>query len=87
MLFVTTDPHRDTPPVLRRYLHRFDPSFVGLTGDWTGWSDSAGDGRRDRPGPELPSGGYDVTHGTQILGRRPTARPRRLDGGNRAPRP
>ena len=32
VVFVTTDPWRDTKPVLRRWLDRFDPSFVGLTG-------------------------------------------------------
>ncbi|HVV77717.1 MAG TPA: SCO family protein [Mycobacteriales bacterium] len=30
--FVTVDPHRDRPEVLRRWLDRFDPSFVGLRG-------------------------------------------------------
>ena len=32
VVFVTTDPWRDKKPVLRRWLDRFDPSFVGLTG-------------------------------------------------------
>jgi protein SCO1/2 len=32
VVFVTTDPRRDTPTVLHRWLARFDPSFVGLTG-------------------------------------------------------
>lgn len=32
-LFVTIDPVRDTPAVLRDYLHAFHPSFVGLTAD------------------------------------------------------
>lgn len=31
-VFVTTDPWRDTRPVLRRWLDRFSPSIVGLTG-------------------------------------------------------
>jgi protein SCO1/2 len=30
LLFVTTDPARDTDAVMRRYLDRFDPSYVGL---------------------------------------------------------
>jgi protein SCO1/2 len=33
VLFVTTDPARDTPERLRTWLAQFDPSFVGLTGD------------------------------------------------------
>ena len=32
VLFVTLDPERDTPPVLKSYLSAFDPRFVGLTG-------------------------------------------------------
>jgi protein SCO1/2 len=32
VVFVTTDPWRDKKPVLRRWLDRFDSSFVGLTG-------------------------------------------------------
>ncbi|MGH8970657.1 MAG: SCO family protein, partial [Actinomycetes bacterium] len=32
LVLVSTDPARDTRPVLREYLHRFDPAFVGLTG-------------------------------------------------------
>jgi len=32
VVFVTTDPDRDTPSVIRIWLDHFDPSFVGLTG-------------------------------------------------------
>lgn len=32
VVFVTTDPSRDTPAVLRDWLDRFDSTFVGLTG-------------------------------------------------------
>ena len=32
-LFVTIDPERDTPPVLKAYLSSFDPRIIGLTGD------------------------------------------------------
>lgn len=32
LVFVTTDPARDTPPVLRRWLDFFDKRSVGLTG-------------------------------------------------------
>jgi protein SCO1 len=32
VVFVTTDPNRDTPPVIRIWLDHFDPSFIGLTG-------------------------------------------------------
>lgn len=33
VLFVTVDPERDTPEVLREYAHAFDPSFIGLYGN------------------------------------------------------
>jgi len=32
VLFVTVDPERDTPELLRNYVTAFDPSFLGLTG-------------------------------------------------------
>ena len=32
MVFVSVDPERDTPAVLKRYLSDFDPRIVGLTG-------------------------------------------------------
>ena len=32
LVFVTTDPARDTPAVLRRWLDYFDKRFIGLTG-------------------------------------------------------
>ena len=32
VVFVTTDPARDTPAVMRAWLDHFDPGFIGLTG-------------------------------------------------------
>lgn len=32
VVFVTTDPQRDTPEVLRQWLDHFDQRFIGLTG-------------------------------------------------------
>jgi len=32
VVFISTDPARDTPEVLRRWLDSFDPGFVGLLG-------------------------------------------------------
>ncbi len=32
VVFISTDPSRDTPDVLRRWLDSFDPGFVGLRG-------------------------------------------------------
>jgi protein SCO1/2 len=33
VLFVTVDPERDTPQVLKQYVPSFNPSFLGLYGD------------------------------------------------------
>jgi len=65
VVFVTTDPERDTPEVLRSYLDRYDKSFVGVTGslpdiEKVGLSIGVG------LGTKLPSGGYEVdAHTTQ----------------------
>lgn len=32
VLFVSVDPERDTPELLKRYLQSFDPRIIGLTG-------------------------------------------------------
>jgi protein SCO1 len=69
MVFVTTDPARDDAGTLRTYLGRFDPSFVGLTGDLPGIVRLGRSvGVYIEKGQKLPSGGYDVTHGTQVIG-------------------
>ena len=33
VVFVTTDPERDTPPHLAQYVQMFHPRLIGLTGD------------------------------------------------------
>ncbi len=77
MVFVTTDPARDDAATLREYLDRFDPSFVGLTGGLPEIVDVGLDlGVAVDKGERLPGGGYEVTHGTQVIG---------IDGSDRAP--
>lgn len=67
VVLVTTDPARDTGPVLTRYLSHFDPTFIGLTGDL---DTIAAIGRpmavAVEQGKKLPSGGYEVVHNTQV---------------------
>ena len=72
MLFLTTDPARDDPATLREYLDRFDPRFEGLTGPVRRIV-AAGDavGVLIERGARLPSGGYEVSHGSQLLAMRP----------------
>lgn len=68
VVFVTTDPQRDTGAVLRHYLDRYNKDFVGLTGPIGTIAKIA------LPlavyvaqGQKLPDGGYDLnTHSTQV---------------------
>jgi len=72
VVFVTTDPERDTPEHLREWLDRFDRSFVGLRG-----SEAEVNGiqaelhlpaairQPSRPGP-LP-GAYAIGHAAQVI--------------------
>jgi protein SCO1/2 len=64
-IFVTIDPGRDTPGVLKAYLNEFGPRFVGLTGDAKAIAAAAQAYRvyyRKRP----LSGGYAMDHSSQI---------------------
>ena len=69
VVFVTTDPQRDTEQVLHNYLARFDPAFIGLTGPLpTIARIGSALAVAVMKGQKLASGGYDVTHGTSVLG-------------------
>ena len=50
VVFVTTDPARDTGPVIRQWLDHFSSSFVGVTGPLA--DDQDGRHRRRRPDRE-----------------------------------
>ncbi len=69
VVFVTTDPARDDASTLRTYLDRFDPAYTGLTGDLAD-IEVVADALKVpfEKGERLPTGGYDVTHGTAVLG-------------------
>ena len=75
MEFVTTDPARDDVRTIRSYVQRFDPAFDGLTGDLPTIVrlGKAFDVPIEK-GEKLASGGYDVAHGTQIVGLLPDGR-------------
>ncbi len=69
VVFVTTDPARDDEATVEDYVDAYDPSITGLTGDLddiieVGRSMAVGVDK----GEKLPSGGYEVTHGTQVIG-------------------
>jgi len=68
VVFVTTDPARDDEATVKKYVDAYDPSIIGLTGDLddiveVGRSMAVGVDE----GEKLPSGGYEVTHGTQVI--------------------
>lgn len=69
VVVVTTDPARDDEETLRRWLDHFDPTFIGLTGSL---SDIVAVAEPLKvyveKGEKLPSGGYEVEHGTPVLG-------------------
>jgi protein SCO1/2 len=68
LVFVTTDPARDVPAVLRRWLDPFDHRFIGLTGTEAAIEaaqKSAGVPPAPRPG--VSSGNYAVAHANFVL--------------------
>lgn len=77
VVLISSDPHRDTRQVMSDYVRSYDPSIIGLTGDLDdirevaasvkvaiGYFDLKG---RELDSDDLPPGGYDVEHGTQIF--------------------
>jgi protein SCO1/2 len=69
LVFLTTDPARDTPAAIREYLDRFDPAFVGLTGGLSVIEEVAHHLGVALTGvTRLPGGGYEVGHGAQVIG-------------------
>ena len=63
-LFVSVDPKRDTPPVLAKFVGRYDPAFVGATADEQTLSAMAkeyGVFFQDQP-HEAGQNAYDVDH-------------------------
>jgi cytochrome oxidase Cu insertion factor (SCO1/SenC/PrrC family) len=65
-IFITIDPERDTPAVLKPYVRSFGPGFVGLTGDLKTIIKTAGDYRvyvRKHP---LENGDYGLDHSSVI---------------------
>ena len=68
VVFVTTDPARDTEKVLRNYLARFGDGLTGLTGDLDTIVDLAKSyGVFMEKETKLASGGYDVSHSTNVF--------------------
>ncbi len=68
VVMITVDPDRDTPETLAGWLRRFDPSFVGVTGDAEAIDDlSRRLGVAVRAGLPDDAGGYDVDHTSAVF--------------------
>jgi protein SCO1 len=68
VVFITTDPNRDTPAVLKDWLGQFYPGLIGLTGPFTTIQQAAASvGVAIQKPVALPGGGYTVTHGAEVL--------------------
>jgi len=67
-IFITVDPERDTPEVLKRYVANFHPRLIGLTG-----SPAEVKAAKDEyavyseKGEVQPGGGYNVNHLRALL--------------------
>jgi protein SCO1/2 len=69
VVFVTVDPARDTPAVLRAWLDKFDPRFIGLTGDSASIAAAMGQirlGATIREPGENPAS-YTIGHSAMVL--------------------
>lgn len=75
VVFVTTDPMRDTPEVLRTWLNNFDKRFIGLRGDLDSVNTIQGQfglapASMEAMDPKMHGGAmeYGVGHAAQVLG-------------------
>lgn len=70
VVFITTDPARDTPKVLRSFLDQYDLNIIGLTGDFDVIQKAglALGVEIEVPPSPAPADGYEVGHGTQLIG-------------------
>ena len=70
LVFITTDPARDSPAVIRDYLDRFHPAFVGLTAPLPTVARAAAalGVALEEDHHRLAGGGYEVAHGAQLIG-------------------
>ncbi|MFG2476434.1 SCO family protein [Streptomyces fagopyri] len=68
VVFVTTDPGRDTPAALGKWLKGIDPAFIGLTGDFAGVEAGARTlGITIEPTTKDKNGNLVSVHGTQVI--------------------
>ncbi len=66
LMFVSTDPGRDTPQAVRDYLDRFDPTYEGLVAPLATVEQAAEALHVSFERPDGTTGGYEVDHGSHI---------------------
>ena len=75
-IFVSVDPARDTPAVLKQFVSAFDPRVVGLTGTPEAVAKAAkGYAIYFRKGAVTPGGGYLMDHSTTTYLMDPAGKP------------
>lgn len=68
VIFITTDPERDTPQRMRQWLDNFDPSFIGLWGSQDEVNEIAVSmGLPASVIVETEDGGYAVGHSAHVM--------------------
>lgn len=72
VVFVTSDPARDTPGVIRQWLDSFNASFIGLTGPFPVIQTAAKSVGVPIVAPVTKGNDYQVTHGAEVLAFDPT---------------
>lgn len=75
-IFISVDPARDTPPVLKQFVRAFHPRMVGLTGSPQGIAAVAKEyAIFYQPQPKTADGGYTVNHSRQAYLFSPEGKP------------
>ena len=67
VLLISVDPARDTPEVLERYVHAFDPAFRGATGPQATIDAVTKDFGVAVQRVELPGGDYTMDHSAAVF--------------------
>ena len=69
VVFITTDPARDTPEKMQAWLSGFDPSFIGLRGtpDEVKRIEASVNVAPAVPGVRDSTGAYEVGHAAQVI--------------------
>lgn len=79
VLFITSDPERDTPEALGEWLANFDPSFLGLTGTPDELNALQQDlGMNVATREDTEHGDYEVSHASYVLAFAPGDRSAKL---------